>query len=136
MKALNLVGISAAALIATVSAAQATAGSFVCKGSSTTKEIAANVDAGFNLQNIVKLYVIRWDAAEARRLCEAYAAGEPVEITCLDGQRDWKGIKASVPSEYFGMADRSLAEAFWKLSSENDGFRDAMTYCRSVGAIR
>lgn len=129
-----------AGLVAAIAVAagpvHAAGGSFVCKGSSVTKEVASKVDGGFNLQNIVKLYAIRWDAQEARRLCGAYAGGESVEITCLDGHRDWGAIMASVPSEYFGMPDRSLAEPFWQLSSENDGFRDAMTYCRSVGAIR
>lgn len=125
-----------AATLMTTEAVHAAGGSFVCKGTSTTKEVASQVDGGFNLQNIVKLYAIRWDAKEARRLCEAYAAGEPVEISCLDGRRDWDAIMASVPGEYFGMSDRSLAEPFWKLSSENDGFRDALAYCRSVGAIK
>lgn len=114
--------------------AQAAGGSFVCERSPTV-EVAQQVEGNFGLQNIVNEYRSRWDAAEARRQCEAYASGQPYEISCLNGRRDWTEIMASVPQDYFGRSNKALAEAYRDEMRQGNGFKEAMEYCRSVGAI-
>lgn len=127
---------SAAAVLMAAEAAQAGAGSFSCEDSfGTLKEVEAQVGGSSTFQSIVDQYVRRWDAATARQLCEAYAAGEPVTISCLDGRRDWAAIKASIPSDYFGRSNKSLASTYEAERRQGNGFKEAMAYCRSVGAI-
>lgn len=113
----------------------AAGGSFACERSATM-EAVEHVDGGFALQNIVIQYMTRWDAAEAKRQCQAFAAGEPYEISCLNGRRDWDAILASVPADYFGRSNKNLAEAVDAERREGNGFKEAMAYCRSVGAIK
>ncbi len=129
--------VAAAALVAAAGGAHAAGGSFVCKDNlGTLKEIQAEVGGSSGFQKIVSQYVSRWDAQEARRLCSAYAAGEPVSITCLNGQRDWSQIKASIPPDYFGLGNQQLAQANAAEREKGTGYREAMAYCRDVGAIR
>ena len=129
--------VAAAALVAAAGGAHAAGGSFVCKDNlGTLKEIQAEVGGSSGFQKIVSQYVSRWDAQEARRLCSAYAAGEPVSITCLNGQRDWSQIKASIPSDYFGLGNQQLAQANAAEREKGTGYREAMAYCRDVGAIQ
>jgi hypothetical protein len=123
----------AAALLAPAGTAQA-AGSFVCERSPTV-EVAEQVGGNFALQNIVNEYRVRWDAAEARRQCEAFAAGQPYEIACLNGRRDWTAIMAAVPQDYFGQSNKALAATYREEMRRGNGFKEAMDYCRSVGAI-
>lgn len=128
---------AAAALVAAAGGAHAAGGSFVCKDNlGTLKEIQAEVGGSSGFQKIVSQYVSRWDAQEARRLCSAYAAGEPVAITCLNGQRDWSQIKASIPPDYFGLGNQQLAQANAAEREKGTGYREAIAYCRNVGAIR
>jgi len=128
---------AAAALVAVAGGAHAAGGSFVCKDNlGTLKEIQAEVGGSSGFQKIVSQYVSRWDAQEARRLCSAYAAGEPVAITCLNGQRDWSQIKASIPPDYFGLGNQQLAQANAAEREKGTGYREAIAYCRDVGAIR
>jgi hypothetical protein len=127
----------AVAVLMAASGAQAAGGSFVCKdGFGTMKEVKAQVGGGSGFINIVSLYVARWDAQEARRLCSAYAAGEPVTISCLDGQRDWNAIKASIPPDYFGGSNKQLADAYTAEVAKGTGHLEALQYCRSVGAVK
>ncbi len=129
--------VAAAALVAAAGGAHAAGGSFVCKDNlGTLKEIQAEVGGSSGFQKIVSQYVSRWDAQEARRLCSAYAAGEPVSITCLNGQRDWSQIKASIPPDYFGLGNQQLAQANAAEREKGTGYREAMAYCRDVGAIQ
>ena len=137
MKILGMAVAAAAILTVATGAANAAGGSFVCEDSfGKSKEIKAEVGGSFAFQNIVSQYVTRWDAQKARQLCEAYAAGEPVTITCLDGQRDWSAIKASIPAEYFGLGNQQLASTHTAEMQRGNGFKEAMAYCRSVGAIK
>lgn len=137
MRFLGLAGFSAAALIATIGAAQAAGGSFACKDSfAKSKEIEAQVGGSFAFQKIVSQYVTRWDSQKAQELCKAFASGEPVTIACLDGQRNWTAIKAAIPSDYFGRSNESLASTYESERRKGNGFKEAMAYCRSVGAIR
>jgi hypothetical protein len=124
---------TAAAMLAVAGAAQA-AGSFVCERSPTV-EVAEQVGGNFALQNIVNEYRVRWDAAEAHRQCEAFAAGQPHEIGCLNGRRDWTVIMAAVPQGYFGQSNKELAASYREEMRRGNGFKEAMAYCRGVGAI-
>lgn len=130
MRAIAAIG---TAILAAASDAHA-AGSFVCERSPTV-EVTQQVGGNFALQNIVNEYRVRWDAAEARRECEAFAAGRPAEISCLNGRRDWTAIMASVPGDYFGQSNKALAASYRKEMQRGNGFKEAMAYCRSVGAI-
>lgn len=124
----------AAIILIAAGAAQAGPGTFVCERSPTV-EVAEQVGGNFALQNIVNEYRVRWDAAEARRQCEAFAAGQPSEIGCLNGRRDWTAIMASVPADYFGQSNKALAASYRKEMQKGNGFKEAMAYCRGVGAI-
>ena len=125
-----------ALLLTSAGTAHAAGGSFVCKDNlGTLKEIKEQVGGSSGFVKIVSQYVSRWDAQEARRLCSAYAAGEPVTISCLNGQRDWSAIKASIPADYFGLGNQQLASANAAAREKGTGYREAIAYCRSVGAI-
>lgn len=113
----------------------AVGGSFHCERS-PTMEATEHVEGSFALQNIVIQYMTRWDATEATKQCRAYAEGQPYEISCLNGRRDWDEILASVPKDYFGRSNKSLANTVDMERREGNGFKEAMAYCRSVGAIK
>ncbi len=88
------------------------------------------------LSGILHEYRIRWDAQHIRAQCEAYRDGGPYRIACLDGHRDWSAIESAVPSEFWGLTARELRPHLLNLQAEDDGFRDAIKFCRSVGALR
>ncbi len=115
--------------------AWAVGGSFACERS-PSMEVAEHVDGSFALENIVNQYRTRWDAQEAMEQCRAYAEGRPYEISCLNGRRDWDAIIASVPKEYFGRSNESLAATYTAERRAGNGYKEAMAYCRSVGAIK
>jgi hypothetical protein len=110
-------------------------GSFACETSSLT-EVREHVDGSFGLHKIINQYLMRWDAGEATRQCRAYAEGQPYDISCLNGRRDWDAIIASVPEDYFGRSNQSLASTVDIERRKGNGFKEAMAYCRSVGAIK
>jgi hypothetical protein len=122
-----------AAILVMARGAQA-ASSFVCERSPTV-EVRKEAGGSFAFQNIVNEYRVRWDAAEARRQCQAFAAGQPSEIGCLNGRRDWTAIMTSVPAEYSGQSNEALAAAYEKEMQRGNGYEAALDYCRSVGAI-
>lgn len=127
----------AVAVVAVAGGAQAAGRSFACKdGFGTIKEVKAEVGGSSGFVNIVSLYVARWDAQEARRLCSAYAAGELVTIGCLDGRRDWNAIKASIPPEYFGQSNQQLASTYTAELAQGTDHLQALQYCRGVGAVK
>ena len=131
-----LLAVAIAAAPLPAAGALAAGGSFACGLDSPRAEVRANVNGSSTLVSIVNQYMTRWDAEEARRQCKNYAAGRPYEISCLNGRRDWPAILASVPSGYFGQSDKSLAATYRAEMNAGNGFREAMAFCRSVGAIR
>ena len=134
---LRLATTIAAAVLVSAGGVQAAGGSFTCKdGFGTMKEIKAEVGGSSAFISIVNQYVQRWDAQKAQRLCSAYAAGEPVTISCLNGKRDWDAIKASIPPAYYGGSNQQLAGAYTDEVEKGTGYLESMTYCRSVGAIK
>lgn len=132
---MTLAGLALGFGVSATAPAWAVGGSFVCEGSSLT-EVRDHVDGSFGLQKIVNQYLVRWDAQEAMEQCRAYAEGRPYQISCLNGRRDWDAILASVPKEYFGRSNQSLAATHRDEMRKGNGFAEAMAYCRSVGAIK
>lgn len=118
--------------------AYAYGGSFQCENQMDMDRDEARAISGTNngLYNILMEYRERWDVAYQRQQCEAFAAGKPYEISCLDDRRDWDAIKTMVPSEYFGMSRMDLNPHYQELQMADDGIRDVFAYCRSVGAIK
>ncbi len=129
---------TAATLTVAASMTHAYGGSWQCENQMDMDKEEARAISGTNngLFNILMEYRERWDAAYQRQQCEAYAAGEPYDISCLNGRRDWDAIKAMVPSEYFGMSNVDLNPHYQDLQMADDGIRDMAEYCRSVGAIK
>ena len=79
-----------------------------------------------------------WDAAEMVRLCDAKVAGEPVELTCLQGRRDWDAIAASVPASVREASDDVQREHLNTLRSERARTRphsQAINHCVRIGAV-
>ena len=124
-----------AAALLPAAGASAAGGSFACKDMQY-REITANVSGSSTFISIAKQYMARWDAVEVRRQCENYAAGRPYQISCLMGRRDWDAIRTSIPREYFGQSDKSLAQTYRNEMNAGNGYGEAMDYCRSVGAIK
>lgn len=128
------------ALVATSPSAQAQ-GSWKCETPATLDpDVQANYAALSSgnraMERIVQEYRGRWDAKFIRATCERFSLGERVEISCLNGRRDWTEIKAMIPTDYFGMPKDALRPHYLLLQSEGDGLPEAVQYCRDVGAIR
>lgn len=124
----------AAGVVTWTGMAEAAGGSFACERSPTV-EVSDMVSGSSALRNIVNEYRVRWDAQETLRQCKNYAEGHPYEITCLNGRRDWTAILASVPQEYFGQSNEQLASVFREERRKGNGYKEAVDFCRSVGAI-
>ena len=98
----------------------------------TVRESVASISK--KMRNIIHEHRERWDAAEMLRQCEAYAKGQPYEISCLNGRRDWKAIADALPSDLNQLSPTTRREYFLKLQEEDDGLKSAFAYCREVGA--
>ena len=129
---------AAAALILTTPMAHAVGGSFICENQMDMDQEEAREIAGSNngLFQILMKTRENWDLAHMREQCEAYAEGQPYEISCLDDRRDWDAIVAMVPEEYFGMASEQLTPHFQAIQNNTDEAIAVARYCRDVGAIR
>lgn len=110
--------------------------SFGCEHTSGVDEAELTARASnIGMRRVLQEYRVRWDAAHVRAQCEAFAAGKPYEISCLRGRRDWSEIEAMIPNDLKGLSAGDLRPHYLALQAENDGFRDAIKFCRSVGAI-
>ena len=79
-----------------------------------------------------------WDAAEMVRLCDARVAGEPAELTCLQGRRDWNAITASVPASVRDASADGQREHLDALRMERARTRPhqrAINHCVRIGAM-
>lgn len=94
-------------------------------------ELSPNI----GMRRVLEEHRDRWDATYIRAQCEAFAAGEPHDIRCLNDRRNWDAIQAMVPDELFGMSNGDLRPHYLALQAEDDGYSDALAYCRDVGAI-
>ena len=130
----------AALLLASVSSPAFTAepGSWTCdKPATFHPHVKASIrEISTKARRAVFEHMKRWDAAEVRRQCEAFANGEPYEISCLNGRRDWEAIAASFPSEVNQLSATNRREYTLKLQEEGNGYDDAIAYCASVGALQ
>tara|TARA_R110000751_G_scaffold31183_1_gene79513 strand:+ start:245 stop:664 length:420 start_codon:yes stop_codon:yes gene_type:complete len=98
----------------------------------------AEIDARAGNQGmkvILQEYRDRWDAQHIRAQCEAFDAGRSYHITCLDGHRDWDAIAAMVPADLWSLPRKALRPHYLALQEQDDGMRDAISYCREVGAL-
>jgi hypothetical protein len=117
-------------------AAQAQAGSWVCEGTGDRDDDELDaLSPNIGMRRILQEYRNRWDAAHVRSQCEAFAAGEPHDIRCLNDRRDWDAIQAMVPDDLLGMSNGELRPHYLALQEEDDGYTAALAYCRDVGAI-
>lgn len=136
----NLVAIPLIAVVA-VGASNATAEagdgrSWGCGYSSNGDKAELDARArNMGLRRVLEQYRNRWDAAHIRAQCEAFAAGRPSEIGCLDGHRNWSEIEAMVPGQLWSMSAGQLRPVYLKLQEEGDGYKAAIEYCGAVGAI-
>ncbi|MEM7710169.1 MAG: hypothetical protein AAF264_05350 [Pseudomonadota bacterium] len=135
MRTFSILVVAAFAIAPAVANAQG--GSWICGNQMDMDRDEARALAGTNnaLFNIILVYRERWDNRHMRAQCEAYAAGQPYEISCLDGRRDWEAIGAMVPDEFFGMSSPELTPHFHEIQDNYDEIREVITYCRDVGAI-
>ena len=129
---------AAAVLILTTPMAHAVGGSWICENQMDMDQEEAREIAGSNngLFQILMKTRENWDIAHKRAQCEAYAEGQPHEISCLDDRRDWDAIIAMVPKEYFGMASEQLTPHFQAIQNNTDEAIAVARYCRDVGATR
>jgi len=87
------------------------------------------------MENIVRSYMLLWDAKYIRNQCEAFEKGDRYEISCLNGKRDWNEIRASIPSEYFSMGREALRPFSEERGEARNRRNEAIAFCRDVGAI-
>lgn len=111
-------------------------GSWVCHDTidRDDEELEA-LSPNIGMRRVLQEYRNRWDTAHVRAQCEAFAAGEPHDIHCLNDRRDWDAIVAMVPGELFGMSNGDLRPHYLALQEDDDGYAGALAYCREVGAI-
>lgn len=134
--------IAAAALLSVMLAAapgaQAQEEGFACEvlPHRYEREKIAGLAQNREMEFIVKQRIIAWDAKYAREQCDAYVNNRPYFIGCLNGKRDWKEIKSSIPSTYFNMNRDALKPIVANERRARSPFNEAMDYCRSIGAIR
>ena len=118
--------------------AHAYGGSWQCENQLDMDQDEARAISGTNngLFNVLNEYRERWDVSYKMRQCEAFAAGKPYLISCLNDRRDWNAIKAMIPHHYLGMSSEQLTPHYQELQMADDGIRAMVSYCRSVGAIK
>ena len=117
--------------------ANAFGGSWQCeKQADADKDEAWKIASNIGMFRVVSAYRERWDAQYAREQCEAFDEGRPYDISCLNDRRDWDAIRQSIPSELFGKSNSDLRPYYLELQISNNGYKGAIEYCRSVGAIK
>lgn len=96
----------------------------------------ASISSKASIRNVIFEYMKRYDAKEIRAACEAFADGQPSEISCLNGRRDWDQIRATIPDDLIGLPAMQHREHLLKIHDEGDGLEQAYEFCESVGALR
>ena len=140
--------VALAAFVAIVVAAYLTvtparaSGEFACRGvpfvHAQDKAVFAKHAANGTMRAILIDHAHLWDAAEMVRLCDAKVAGEPVELACLQGRRDWDAIIASVPASVRVASADAQREHLNTLRTERAQTRPhqrAINHCVRIGAI-
>lgn len=126
------------ALTGLTSAAVAESGSWACEKQAisdpSVKAALDEIAPNNGIRRIAVEYMRRWDAQEMLRQCEAYAAGKPAEISCLNGRRDWQAIENMIPDELYGLRLSDMRPHYLDLQENDDGRKAAWEFCKSVGA--
>ena len=100
--------------------------------------VEAQIDArahNITMRRIIEEYMRRWDAAYMRESCDRIVRGETVDLSCLNGRRNWAEIDAIIPDEYYGMSNSALRPYYLALSDEPNPKDEAARYCVDIGAI-
>ena len=134
--------IGALVLAASPARASEPSEAFACRGvpfvSDAAKAAFAEHAPSHAAQQVMIEYALRWDGAEMRRLCEAKAAGEDVQLACFDGRRDWDAIVASVPDGQLALSRTELNDVLASLREErraNPPHQSALNHCIRIGAV-
>ena len=102
----------------------------------TVKKQMDRISGSFKDQTVIIQFLGRWDTQHMRRTCEAVAAGEDVEISCMNGRRDWAEIEAMYREGTNGLTFEETASLRDSLGMENaTGLTAAIQYCRDLGAV-
>ena len=130
------------AVLAFASGHARASGEFACRGipcvHAQDKAAFATHAPNGTMRAILIEHAHLWDAAEMVRLCEAKVAGAPVELTCLQGRRDWDAIVASVPASVRDASADVQREHLDDLRSKRARTRPhqhAINHCVRVGAV-
>ncbi len=128
----------AVALLSAPSAADAQR-AWHCENQFLDPRTEAQVEArahNITMRYIILAYMYRWDAAYMRQTCDRAVRGETVDMSCLNGRRNWNEIHAMIPAEYYGMSSSALRP--YRLSLDEEGRSphfDAYDYCVEIGAV-
>lgn len=90
------------------------------------------------LRVVVQEYAIQWENDEIKRICDAAAAGQSANFSCLGGRQDWSAIKESIPPELLGLSSRDLRPHYLKLQKERAEKRtrvQVLNYCGTLGVV-
>ncbi|MDD9908690.1 MAG: hypothetical protein OXR62_03270 [Ahrensia sp.] len=134
----------AAAILLSIAAPAASDHStnFHCSGfpvkSDRAKQAMKRLTHNATMRNIVLAYVYQWENEEIRRICDAAAAGETADLSCLDGRRDWEAIGSKIPADLADKSNRQLRPHMLDLQAQ--GFnavkrREVLDYCEGLGVI-
>ena len=117
-------------------------GEFACRGvpfvHAQDKTAFAKHAPNGTMRAVLIEYAHLWDAAEMKRRCDAKLRGEPVELTCLQGRRNWDAIIANVPRSVLGsggVAQREHLDALRTERATGRPHQQAINHCVRTGAI-
>lgn len=115
---------------------------FHCSGfpirSDQAKEAMSHLAHNNAMRNIVLAYVFQWENEEIKRTCDAAAAGQGADFSCLDGRRDWQAIQSKIPEGLSGKSNQDLRPLMLELQEKrfNAAARnDVLNYCERLGVI-
>ncbi|MBO6816780.1 MAG: hypothetical protein JJ891_18140 [Rhizobiaceae bacterium] len=90
------------------------------------------------MRKIVSFYAWQWENEEMRRICDAGAAGENVDTSCLEGRRDWDAIAAKIPEGLAGQSNKELRPHMLELTERGyhtTDRKEVMSYCAKLGVV-
>ncbi|ABI93316.1 hypothetical protein CEP88_00220 (plasmid) [Roseobacter denitrificans] len=96
----------------------------------------ASISSQPSLRFIILEYIKQYDAKEIMAACRAFADGQPSEISCLNGRRDWNEIRQAFPDDLIGLPPMRHAEHMQTLQTAENPVWAAHAFCESVGALR
>ncbi|MCI5044417.1 MAG: hypothetical protein MRY72_06935 [Aquisalinus sp.] len=106
--------------------------------SEPAKEAMKQLAHNNGMRKIVEFYAWDWENEEMRRICDAGAAGETVDTSCLEGRRDWAAIAAKIPNGPAGQSNKDLRPHMLELGER--GYhtterKEVMSYCARLGVV-